>query len=656
MKWKEKKGKLSLFVIFVLLFSLVASSLAMAETIDANSQKEVIDTQAEETLLEESEDEPEVEPEEEDEPEVEPKEELGEETGIECEDEEIALEPELEKPASITPMNQIEGIETELAEPEKSTMSINDEDTSVLAVPDETASDIGIMATEDNPPLFTSHPDYFSAELDGTSTNGHTEAQLIWVGTDSYIYVAVNSTHKLEYMKIGNENKQYEPVYVYPEIGNNPSESQLKLASIIVDGASYSPTMNLTGNTKDSHWTIFQFPMSVIEEDGTYNFFIKGTGGGHDIEDEYTVQIPKIAANLTKYWIGGNSEPVVFELYRTTDNPESEEAIWKLVPSDEEGTITLDPLPVDDTVEDAPEGTTYYADYFWEELAFADTGTLKRYSYKVIEENPGPGYEATLKEEDYNDETRTYTFVVVNDYTIPIEDVTATKIWIGGEDVRPDLWFQLWRTTYLGVDEIADEVTPQKLPTTDDSVNVTFQNIQQTDSNGNEYTFFVKEGIYDGETFTEDVPTDFEQTGDGLELTNTYLRPGKITITKTVDNSKSVDEDKEYDIFIYGPDGIEYVVSLKNQEKVTLENLYLGEYEVRETVPMNYELVEIINSNITLTSESLEGSSTVINKPDNDGWFYDDDTRINTFAGVVIKTVQNVVASIVDFIVGPWLA
>lgn len=83
-KQKGKKGKLSLFVIFVLLFSLVASSLAMAETIDANSQMDALDTQAEETLLEESENELEVEPEEE----------LGEKSKI---DEDEGLKVVLEK-------------------------------------------------------------------------------------------------------------------------------------------------------------------------------------------------------------------------------------------------------------------------------------------------------------------------------------------------------------------------------------------------------------------------------------------------------------------------------------------------------------------------------------------------------------------------------
>ena len=106
---------------------------------------------------------------------------------------------------------------------------------------------------------------------------------------------------------------------------------------------------------------------------------------------------------------------------------------------------------------------------------------------------------------------------------------------------------------------------------------------------------------------------------------------GSITITKVVQNPKAEDADLEFDIFVNGPDGSQYVITLKNGESQTLENLKIGEYTISEVVPMNYKLVGISNSTIILDLENLEGSTTVTNKPDNDGWFYDDDPLKNSF-------------------------
>lgn len=115
---------------------------------------------------------------------------------------------------------------------------------------------------------------------------------------------------------------------------------------------------------------------------------------------------------------------------------------------------------------------------------------------------------------------------------------------------------------------------------------------------------------------------------------------GSITITKVVENSKLEDISKEFDIFINGPNGAQYVVTLKNGESETIENLELGSYTVSEIVPMNYELVDISSSEITLSLDNLNDISTVTNKPDNDSWFYDDDERKNNFS-IGVTTANN---------------
>lgn len=117
---------------------------------------------------------------------------------------------------------------------------------------------------------------------------------------------------------------------------------------------------------------------------------------------------------------------------------------------------------------------------------------------------------------------------------------------------------------------------------------------------------------------------------------------GSITITKIVEDPRDEDTNLEFDIFVNGPNGTQYVITLKNGESQTLENLELGEYTVSEIVPMNYELVGISNSNITLTQQELDASTTVTNKPDNDGWFHDDDPLINSFTiGIVEQNEQS---------------
>ena len=120
------------------------------------------------------------------------------------------------------------------------------------------------------------------------------------------------------------------------------------------------------------------------------------------------------------------------------------------------------------------------------------------------------------------------------------------------------------------------------------------------------------------------------------------VEKGRITITKTVENYDSnKDGNKKFDIFINGPNGKEWTVRLEHGESKTIENLQMGEYTITEIVPMNYELISISSSNITLTSDATEASTTVINKRNNDGWFYDDDERENKFGVGIVQTPRN---------------
>lgn len=165
----------------------------------------------------------------------------------------------------------------------------------------------------------------------------------------------------------------------------------------------------------------------------------------------------------------------------------------------------------------------------------------------------------------------------------------------------------------------------------------------------------------------EKIPTNVEATMDykdpeGKKNTITFEKPtvnvpykkGKITIIKEVKNNKGLTAptDDNFNISLIGKEGIgEYSVKLKggetktldftlkhNSAKVSPENLKskdflnIGEYDIREIVPMNYELEDIYvndtkldknNSKFTINNTHNNITIKVVNKYVNDKYFYD---------------------------------
>ena len=114
----------------------------------------------------------------------------------------------------------------------------------------------------------------------------------------------------------------------------------------------------------------------------------------------------------------------------------------------------------------------------------------------------------------------------------------ADKKWVNGPDAdRPDIWFQLWRS-YNSVDEHGDliiikEIVPgiedygliQEV-TSENDWKVKWTGLDQTTIGGVAYIFFVREGTFDGTTFTEGAPENYSaDEGDDLAVTNTYVIP-----------------------------------------------------------------------------------------------------------------------------------
>ncbi|MDU1055284.1 vWA domain-containing protein [Clostridium baratii] len=174
----------------------------------------------------------------------------------------------------------------------------------------------------------------------------------------------------------------------------------------------------------------------------------------------------------------------------------------------------------------------------------------------------------------------------------------------------------------------------------------------------------------------EKIPTNVEATmkykdpsGDDKTITfekptvNVPYKKGKITIIKEVKNNKGLTAptDDNFNISLIGKEGIgEYSVKLKggetktlnftlkhNSTKVSPENLKgkdflnIGEYDIREIVPMNYELEGIYVSGTKLNKNMIKDNKftidntnnnitiKVVNKYVNDKYFYDKEEKEN---------------------------
>lgn len=203
---------------------------------------------------------------------------------------------------------------------------------------------------------------------------------------------------------------------------------------------------------------------------------------------------PKTDITATKKWVNGPAPVLIqFQLYRQIAGGEEQKV----------------GSPVD-----LQPGTLAYT---WKDMPVTDEkGNTYIYSVKEVTElsNFSASYDGQSK------------LNIVNTYSVPKDKVTATKKWIGGEKanngLRPTVWFKLYRQIKDGALEAVPGASVKKVV----SDKATWNNIDQTDINGNKYTFTVKEVDADGNDFT---PENYIKKEDGLMVTNTYVSP-KITI------------------------------------------------------------------------------------------------------------------------------
>lgn len=321
-------------------------------------------------------------------------------------------------------------------------------------------------------------------QLTGTSTNGHTVPYWLWTNAGN-VYVAVESTHNMTDMTIGTYNSLS---YFRHQAGD---------AIQISDGPVLYPNQS-SGNTKDSHWTIFEFELAAILSNPTTDFTFSVTstevGLGHWLENAtFRVIIPKVTVNISKTWVGGPmNAPINVNLYKTAN-----------------GTTTLD-RTIMLTPDMNGQATYQIANLDYTNLA----GQIYNYSFE--ESDPGEGYHVTHTSA-YDSETRTYNFALTNTYTSPMIDIAVEKVWQGGS-ARPEITANLLQngTIFRSVKLNSDNNWSNKW------------SVPKTTDNGVVYTYSLEEVKVEGYLTAV--------TNEGLNyvITNTYQIPRTdVTATKT---------------------------------------------------------------------------------------------------------------------------
>ena len=154
---------------------------------------------------------------------------------------------------------------------------------------------------------------------------------------------------------------------------------------------------------------------------------------------------------------------------------------------------------------------------------------------------------------------------VTNTYEVPKINVTAKKVWVGGQErVRPTTYFKLYRTLEGGTEEAVANAELKKVPTTDGTVKWT--GLPATDQNAKKYTYSVKEVDDKGELITKVDGYTPSQT-DPLTITNTYsASPTEAVIEakKKLEGRPTELQDEEFEFILKDKDGTE-VQRIKNK-------------------------------------------------------------------------------------------
>jgi hypothetical protein len=238
-----------------------------------------------------------------------------------------------------------------------------------------------------NPGHYTIDPNAIvvPSKIEGVSTNAHTLSELVWSNGD-IVYAAIKSTHALQHMVLNG-------------VTTTAMDQYNAHIPIFVAGAEYKPD-GLSGNTKDSHWTVFKFNLASLELDdsGKYPFKVKGIGGGHDVDGNLIFQIPKADVEGKKAWVGGTERPAItLQLKKHVGQEAKVDVRTGVVNGNESSPWT----------------------YKWLQLNKYDPYG-REYIYTIDEKDIPPNYVKTLN-----------GLTVTNKYDPTLVSINVNKVWIG---------------------------------------------------------------------------------------------------------------------------------------------------------------------------------------------------------------------------------
>ncbi|MEI3604296.1 Cna B-type domain-containing protein [Pseudogracilibacillus sp. SE30717A] len=275
--------------------------------------------------------------------------------------------------------------------------------------------------------------------------------------------------------------------------------------SALVEGDDYS--LNVTVNENDEtileikllddleETLVLNYTTVVTETDGEVNNTVSFNGTGID---EKSVESDELRARQFS-WVGGDFNPNRGAIAVTKLDSEEEEVI-----ANNEATFILEFELNGERVQFGEEFTT--------KNGVLEIGNLPLRTYYLTEVKAPNGYVLADEEIEINvDEPYGKDKKVVEvdfENTKEKTDITGTKVWKGGESLRPDsIQLQLFRDG----DAFGEPVTLE-----DGETEHTWEDLDLTDIDGNEYKYTVDE---------VDVPDNFEKTisENGLTITNEYI-------------------------------------------------------------------------------------------------------------------------------------
>ncbi|MDO5695819.1 MAG: Cna B-type domain-containing protein [Eubacteriales bacterium] len=326
--------------------------------------------------------------------------------------------------------------------------------------------------------------------------------------------------------------------------------------------------------------------------------------GGDDPENPNIIDV-----TVNKVWVNGAKPDTIIELWR-------------------QGLAVDGVTPIDEKV-DIDAGTfTANADttsHTFKGLAKHDPSG-REFTYYAKEPTVPANYTATYSEDK---------LTVTNTYAVPTAgEFTAEKKWVGDENVtRPTVLFTLYRQVEGGAEEAVPGAEAKEM--TAAQTTATWTGLEETDINGNKYTFSVKETVKtadildDNWVFGEYMAPEEGGTGG---ITNRVIENGnpehpdekvaKLTLMKVLENEptaktrmlRGAAQPLVFTLKVTGPYNYEKTVDIKAGETVVLENLYYGEYTVEETQAHGYTPTYTPGTTVQLQKTAPEATVTVTNK------------------------------------------